>query len=107
MQKKTLSIVLALVAVIAIVFAVIGFVQKGDLQKTVDDLTAKVTVIWKLSRQKLPKLLKMLPKPLKKQLPRLLKRLPRLLKRLPSLKLSTYVLRMKRFIWNCWVTMTN
>ncbi len=42
-MKKALPIVLALIAVCAIVFGVIGFTQKADLQKKVDELTAKVT----------------------------------------------------------------
>ena len=42
-MKKALPIVLAVIAVVAIVFGVIGFTQKADLQKKVDELTAKVT----------------------------------------------------------------
>ena len=41
-MKKTLSIVLALVAVVAIVFAAVFAVQKNDLQKAKDDLQAQV-----------------------------------------------------------------
>ena len=42
-MKKSLTIILALVTVAAIVFGVVAFTQKGDLQKQVDELTAKVT----------------------------------------------------------------
>ncbi len=40
---KKLSIVLALLLVVAVVFGVLTFTQKGDLQKQADELTAKLT----------------------------------------------------------------
>lgn len=42
-MKKGLTIILAIVAVVAIVFGVIGFTQKGDLQKQADELNAQIT----------------------------------------------------------------
>ena len=46
-KQNILSIVLAIVAVAAIVFCIVGNGQKADLQKQVDELNAKVASVTK------------------------------------------------------------